>query len=253
MTLVKFITGARAKYDALASKETGAIYFLTDTGEIIKDGVNYGTSSDTAALINEKFKDASYDSSTGNLVFTKGDGTTVEVAIPKEVKINANDTILSYDSDGLKATVSVVKLATASDGYASSYQLQDKDGNALGVTIDIPKDMVVSAGEVKTVATADDPYTGAAVGDKYIDLTIANAASSHIYIPVDSLVDVYKAGNGVAIADDNTISVKIDATSDSYLTVGADGVKLSGVAEKLTSLEAGVTANTERLTWEELA
>ena len=49
--------------------------------------------------------------------------------------------------------------------------------------------MVVSNGEVKTVSTANSPYTGAAVGDKYIELTIANASSDKLYIPVSSLVE----------------------------------------------------------------
>lgn len=149
------------------------------------------------------------------------------------LKINTNDTILSQNTDGLKATVSISKLATASEGYAASYQLVDKNGDSLGTTIDIPKDMVVSAGEVKVVETADTPYTGAAVGDKYIDLTIANADNSHIYVPVKDLVDIYTSGNGVTVADDNTISVKIDGTSETFLTVGTDGVKLSGVADAI--------------------
>lgn len=102
----------------------------------------------------------------------------------------------------------VEKMATAEAGYASSYVLK-KDGTQVGATINIPKDMVVSGGEVKTVTTANQPYTGAQVGDKYIDLTIANASQSHIYVPVKDLVDAYTAGTGISISSSNVISLSI--------------------------------------------
>jgi len=94
---------------------------------------------------------------------------------------------------------------TTSSTYSAVYQLE-KDGVAVGQAINIPKDMVVSSGTVETVATADTPYAGAQVGDKYIDLVIANATSDHIYIPVNDLVDIYTQGTGITISN-NQISV----------------------------------------------
>ena len=160
------------------------------------------------------------------------------------LKISANDKILSQTADGLLATVAIAKLSSATAGYASSYQLQDKDGNALGVTIDIPKDMVVSKGEVKTVETTDQPYSGAVIGDKYIDLTIANNNGSHIYIPVKDLVDVYTAGNGINVSGSNVISVVIDPASEGFLTVSATGVKLAGVQNAINASKATIDAYT---------
>lgn len=160
------------------------------------------------------------------------------------LKISANDKILSQTADGLLATVAIAKLSSATAGYASSYQLQDKDGNALGVTIDIPKDMVVSKGEVKTVETTDQPYSGAVIGDKYIDLTIANNDGSHIYIPVKDLVDVYTAGNGINVSGSNVISVVIDPASEGFLTVSATGVKLAGVQNAINASKATIDAYT---------
>lgn len=160
------------------------------------------------------------------------------------LKISANDKILSQTADGLLATVAIAKLSSATAGYASSYQLQDKDGNALGVTIDIPKDMVVSKGEVKTVETTDQPYSGAVIGDKYIDLTIANNNGSHIYIPVKDLVDVYTAGNGINVSGSNVISVVIDPASEGFLTVSATGVKLAGVQNAINAAKATIDAYT---------
>lgn len=62
-------------------------------------------------------------------------------------------------------------------------------------------------------------------------------------VPVDisDLVDTYTAGNGLSLAD-NKFSVTIDSTSDSYLTVGANGIKLSGVAAAINKLDTDYKA-----------
>ena len=154
----------------------------------------------------------------------------------------------------------IEKLASAETGYSSSYVLK-KDNVQVGATINIPKDMVVSNGEVKTVTVADEPYQGAQVGDKYIDLTIANTAQNHIYIPVKDLVDVYVAGNGIQISNNNYISVKVNQNQSNGLGVGYDGISMyvvtpsiNGVGgtngsmlatdkEKLDGIEAGAEEN----------
>lgn len=154
----------------------------------------------------------------------------------------------------------IEKLTQAETSYSASYVLK-KDGTQVGATINIPKDMVVSSGEVKTVTTANVPYQGAQVGDKYIDLTIANTAQNHIYIPVKDLVDVYVAGSGINITSNNYISVKVDQNNANGLGVGGSGVSMyvvtpsiNGVGgtngsmlatdkEKLDGIEAGAEEN----------
>ncbi len=95
-------------------------------------------------------------------------------------------------------TYTVEKAETAETGFAATYHLK-KNGAVEGAAINIPKDMVVQSGSVKTVATADTPVKGYKVGEKYIDLVLANADDQHIYILVNDLVDVYTAGTGVKI------------------------------------------------------
>ena len=51
-------------------------------------------------------------------------------------------------------------------------------------------------------------------------------------VNLSGLVDVYSAGNGLALAD-GTFSIKIDEASESYLTLSESGLKLSGVADAL--------------------
>lgn len=154
----------------------------------------------------------------------------------------------------------IEKLTQAETSYSASYVLK-KDNVQVGATINIPKDMVVSSGEVKTVTTANVPYQGAQVGDKYIDLTIANTSQNHIYIPVKDLVDVYVAGNGIRISDNNYISVVVDSNNANGLGVGgsglalyhvtpsvngsggSDGAMLATDKEKLDGIEAGAEEN----------
>ena len=169
-------------------------------------------------------------------------GTGKEISLA----ISANDKVLSQTTDGLLATFAIAKLGSANKGMAASYQLQDKEGHAMGVTIDIPKDMVIKTAEVKKVEQADQPYIGAVVGDMYIDFTIANATSDHIYLPAKTLFDAYVQGNGIQI-NGNKITVKIDAATEGFLTVGADGVKISGVQNAINAAKTEVKTELDKV------
>lgn len=129
-------------------------------------------------------------------------------------------------------TLEVVKQETAETGFLSTYSLKLR-GAQKGVKINIPKDYLVKNAEVKTVETADTPVAGYKVGQKYIDFTVntvdGTGNESHLYILVDDLIQALKAGNGINVAADNTISVVIDANNANGLSVGANGVALANV------------------------
>lgn len=116
--------------------------------------------------------------------------------------------------------------STTTTGYAKTYSLT-ADGVETGVKINIPKDLVVQSGQIQTVTTADTPYQGAAVGDKYIDLTLNDATEDHIYIPVEDLVDVYTAGTGINISASNEISV--DTTVIATTTYVDDAIEAAAL------------------------
>lgn len=102
--------------------------------------------------------------------------------------------------------------AQAETGYSKTYYLT-KDGTQVGSKINIPKDLVIKSGEIKTVTVADQPYEGAQVGDKYIDITLNDVNEEHIYIPVKDLVDTYTGVDGskinVTINSQNQIEARI--------------------------------------------
>ncbi len=105
--------------------------------------------------------------------------------------------------DAGSKTVYVVETSGGSqDEFSKKYDFyQGSNGSAQNpdpsekiTSISIAKDMFVESGSVGTVTVADEPYPGAKVGDKYIDIILANSSSEHIYIPANSLVDVYTGG-----------------------------------------------------------
>lgn len=162
------------------------------------------------------------------------------------VQVNGTDLTISSNKKvnvviPAASEYTIAEQATAETGYAKTYYLT-KDGTQVGSKINIPKDLVVSAGEVKTVTTADEPYEGAVVGDKYIDLTIANATSNHIYIPVKDLVDVYTAGNGINVSNSNVVSVKLDSSNANGLATTANGLKLTAA----TTSAAGAMSSADK-------
>lgn len=208
---------------------------------------------------------------TADTTYTAADKSVNVDADAKTIGVNVSkdtDNALELAADGLKvvipdaAVINVVKKDTANVGYIASYQVT-VDGTAVGVDIDIPKDYLVKSADIKEVTVVDDPYTGAAVGDKYIDFVVntvgGDGNESHIYLSVQDLVDEYTAGDGIEISATNVIAIKL-GTNTNGLKVGAAGLeldeatttaagamsatdktKLDGVAEGATKVEASTT------------
>jgi len=94
-----------------------------------------------------------------------------------------NEVKASVTTGGEEAKVTI-SAETTTDGMAKSYTV--KQGAVTIGVIDIPKDMVVSAGQVVVNPEGEEAGT-------YLELTLANATSDKIYINVGKLVDIYKA------------------------------------------------------------
>ena len=165
--------------------------------------------------------------------FVKGDGTLDDS---------------TYLTSATTPQYTITKLTTAETGYIASYELK-KDGTKVGDTINIPKDYLVKSGTIGTVTTSNVPYQGAVVGDKYLDFVVntydtsaGSGTTSHIYIPVNDLVDVYTKGNGIDISASNIVSVKIDSNNANGLSVGENGLSLSTA----TTTSSGAMSSTDK-------
>lgn len=139
-----------------------------------------------------------------------------------------NNVSLSGSTDNI--TLTIVKEQTPESGFLATYKLKQGD-TQIGASINIPKDYLIKSGEVKTVTAANTPYNGAAVGDKYLDFTVnvneGTASDTHMYIPVNDLVDVYTEGNGIDISSSNVVSIQIDSTNANGLETTSNGLKLN--------------------------
>ena len=98
---------------------------------------------------------------------------------------------------------------TPNDGYLKTYQFTYGTGSTF--EIDIPKDLVVTAGEI-IVVNSSSPVSGLTDGT-YLKLTIANQTEP-VYIDVKDLCDVYTGktatdGVSVSISETNEISATL--------------------------------------------
>jgi len=148
---------------------------------------------------------------------------------------------LSNRIDGVEANAALYELSALQEptaGYASTYQLVKViNGNKELVDnsiINIPKDQFLSAA-VYNVATES------------LDLTFAiNGAPNLTSIPVSSMVHEYVSGNGITVgendvANGSSISIKLADGHESFLTVGAAGLNLSGVQDAINDAKTEVT------------
>lgn len=124
----------------------------------------------------------------------------------------AADNAIKLGTDGLKVTLpdaveyTIVKDTDAGD-YAAIYHLT-KDGENVGASINIPKDMVVKSGEVVTNPEGQPEGT-------YLVLTLANTTSDKIYINVSDLIEYVTSGSKtgdmvvIAVSDDHKVTATI--------------------------------------------
>lgn len=128
---------------------------------------------------------------------------------------------------GTGGTAAVVTVEKSTDGL--TYTI--KQGEATVGTIDIPKDMVVTSGEVVTNPEGQDEGT-------YIKLTLANVADP-LYINVGNLVDIYKAKEGAS-----QVQVAIDsATREISATIVAGSIGATELSANAVTTEKIADAN----------
>ena len=250
------------KTDHIVSGENGRtlVFNETDGGGVKFEhtdkthsfvGVNDGGKDGIAAQIYAKDSvsnvGARLNVSTGGIFYTNG---------KTNGSYTADDELVTKKDLSEGATGKTVYLQDESAGqsdYAKVYRLYqgasavDMTKNTLVGTINVPKDLVVKSGAVRTVETAGVPYAGAEVGDKYIDLEIQNQ-TEHLYIPANSLVDIYTTEQGasqiqLSIDGNNVISAVVVAGSIGTTELANGAVTRDKLANEVKN---SIDAKTER-------
>ena len=120
----------------------------------------------------------------------------------------------AWDAIAKGGTVTLNTNETATPGYLKTYEIF-QGGNSIG-KIDIPKDLVVTSGQVIEKE-----------GAKYLSLKIANQ-DAPVDIAVADLAHVYTQGNGVEISSGDVVSAKVVAANG--LSLGTNGIAM-GLAD----------------------
>jgi hypothetical protein len=128
-----------------------------------------------------------------------------------------------------ESVVSVTKSNVAQDGYSATYYVT-QNGIDVGDPINIPKDLVVSAGEVVKNPSGQTAGT-------YIVLTIANKENSKLYINVEDLVDIYTGG------DSTYITTSVNSNNQLLATLKSGSIDETALADSAVTTNKIKKAN----------
>ena len=183
-------------------------------------------------------------------------GSAIEVNATVGLKLDISGNVkLTQSANGLKASVAIP--APTVIGVATGDKVLGLSEKKLSSTLNLKYDstakkiQLLGIGDAKIAEIdATDFIKDGMVDNVQFDptskvLTITfNTISGKEAIPVDlsSLVDTYTAGNGIAITK-NVVSVKRDTNSEKFLSVGTNGVKLSGVQDEIDTAKEAVIGN----------
>jgi hypothetical protein len=239
---VRFFTvDLKSKYDALVTKDSLALYWIEETKELYKGDILYGTGAEAsekaAGLLSSEdyieLKKLIAAAGKANLEPVDASVIMVDGKIGVQLsKIEGNG--LELKADGLYAVkaepivipeYALEKQAEPTIGSVATYKLKKTVGEEVtyvGDAIELGKEIMLQGGSLEVVTEDGKPYAEAKVGDKYLDLVLNDEASSHIYVPVNGLVDNVKGGRGVEVVD-NTISIKLSPVENNALVIAEDG------------------------------
>lgn len=167
------------------------------------------------------------------VIGTDGGKTTVKVNIKSGERVIKLD---STDGGGIFTNLNVVKIT---DGLPATikerYELHDSDNVKIGESIDIAKDShIVSITYISD--SADTHYQN--LEYVYID---ASGATKTTYVDMSSLVLETEFASGITVTNhiahgvvDPTSEIDSQDTPVAFLTVGANGFKLSGIKDEIT-------------------
>lgn len=175
-------------------------------------------------------------------------GTTVEGALVDLAKAVSET----------KKSAATYKIEKVTEGLATNvkeaYQLvQTVNGVSSNIDVQIP---IYKDQTLKSVELADTDGNKKGQYLKYTYIT-AEGKDSVVYVDVSKFLVESEFKNGLSVSESGEVSVKIDATSEGFLTVGTNGVKLSGVADAIntakTEIIGGATNTTLKALEDKLA
>ena len=163
-------------------------------------------------------------------------GQFVRTVIQKNGLVSENKDFIT--ADDIKLSVVTPTSTTVKEEYA----LYNGDGVQLGNSIKIYKDQSLVSITLEDKDESQKP--GQYLKYTYID---ASGNTQSTYVDVSKLLVEAEFKDGLVVNNNGEVRVKIDNTSESFLTVGENGVKLSGVQNAINSAIGGVNTKLQEL------
>lgn len=150
--------------------------------------------------------------------------------------LKAEDTTALRDVTGQNF---IKKNGTDVEGHLNlTYNTETKKINLEGfdssVIASIDATAFIKDGMINTVELVTDPESHSP--GTYLVITFnTDAGKDAIYLDVSSLIDVYEGHNGIKVTGKH-IHLIIDPTSEAYLSLSDNGIKLEGINSKITKV-----------------
>lgn len=211
---------AEVKLAAVA--KTGS---AVDVANAAVDGINGETVSAQITSIAEKLNDI----------------TNTQANALKYITVKLSDTEASKLGANVKEAYQVF-------AYTGTWNAETNKGTEVGEAIKIYKDASIHKIYLGSEADTINETTGviSTVTPTEANLRLnyaylnANGTYELVKIPVDSFLRESEFKDGLQVAKNGEVSVKVDTTSENFLTVGKDGVKISGVQNAINSAIQGL-------------
>jgi len=255
--LVRFKKITADAYAGLGQNlDKGTIYFITDEGYIIVEGVKYGDSLIKDVVLNDNKNGLVITDVNGDLVsldFTTA-SETISGLMSADDKVKLDSMVLIKEinggtlENGVLTITEGAEYSLVKDESGLVYTLH-KNGVATDSIINIPQDQFLkNVSFVTATETDNDIDSTIVIGDPYIKFEWNLDVDSDIegnqtitFVPVKDLVDQYTAGQGVTITDSNTIFAKVDDSEGNYLELDDKGLRVDSMGANVTNLSKEIT------------
>lgn len=220
-------------------------YFYSAT-----DGAAAASAAEAAKKAAES-KVASVTATTGSAIEVAGTATAPTVGLKLD-NLTPGNVTLSQSATGLKASVEIP--AATVTGVATDDKVLGLNGTLLSSTLNLKYNSTTKKIQLLGIGNAviaevdasdfikDGMVNTVSFDPKSKALTITfntDSGKETITVDLSSLVDTYTAGNGIAITK-NAVSIKVDPTSEEFLSVDTAGVKISGVQSAIDAAKSEV-------------
>lgn len=220
----------------------------------------YSATDGAAAAAAAQAAKAAADSKVASVAATAGSaievtGTPTAPTVGLKLDKTPGNVTLSQSAAGLKASVQI-PTATVT-GVAEDDKVLGLNGTLLSSTLNLKYDSTAKKIQLLGInnaviaeVNASDFIKDGMVNTVSFDpsskiLTITfntDSGKEDIEVNLSSLVDTYTAGKGIDITK-NAVSIKVDSTSEKFLSVDTAGVKISGVQSAIDAAKNAVVGS----------